>query len=81
MSPYLFVIYLILTAQPNVTIAHYSVSMNFLPIFKIWLHCFQEWLTSTNAANVTTNDNEKQTANQTEKNPTTSENLDDITNN
>ena len=35
---------------------------------------FQEWLASTNVANVvTTNDNEKQTANQTEKKFTTSE--------
>ena len=40
---------------------------------------FQEWLASTNAANVvTTNDNEKQTANQTEKDSTTSESSDDV---
>ena len=36
-------------------------------------------LASTNAANVVTaNDNEKQTANQSEKNPTTSESSDDV---
>ena len=39
----------------------------------------QEWLASTNVANVvTTNDNEKQTVNQTEKNSTTSENFDEV---
>ena len=40
---------------------------------------FQGWLASTNAANVvTTNDNEKQTANQTEKNFTTSESFHEV---
>ena len=40
---------------------------------------FQEWLASTNAANViTTNDNGKQTVNQTEKNSTTSEGFDEV---
>ena len=40
---------------------------------------FQGWLASTNAANVvTTNDNEKQTANQTEKNSTASESFDEV---
>ena len=39
---------------------------------------FQECLVSTNAAVLTTNDNEKQTVNQTEKNFTTSESFDEV---